>query len=244
MIISSRIVIFALVLFLVGCSSGYKSNPDSISGSGLVGINGIKSDFPSKSSKSSKDLKYNELTFSFKDCMPYVHTARSQGDIPPSLKFIKDISQTIFSCEYFRGRPMRYYKSFGPKLKINGNVVYSGWGYAITDNPNALSGLLNAPNFADYYKGSGDIEVTIKEEPISMNRYSRAFRTYFVRVNDRYFSAQNVAALGILNFLKDGQSYRLFLWIQDRSLTRYEVTRRFRALISIVPIPSISVAKM
>ncbi|HEC32720.1 MAG TPA: hypothetical protein ENI63_00480 [Candidatus Kaiserbacteria bacterium] len=236
MFISSRLIVFASVLFLVGCSSGYKSEPDQTSKSEIKLNNQEHGSLKEKS-------KYNELTFSFKDCMQYVHTTRGQGDIPPALGFIRDISQSIFSCEYFRGKPIRSYGVFGPKLKINGNVVYSGWGYAITDKPYTLSELLNAPNFAERYKSSGNIKVTVKEEPIfTENMYSRVFKTYFVRVSSQYFSTRNVAALGVFDFSRNRQDYRLFLWVQDHILTKYEVTKRFNALISIVSVPLIGVA--
>ena len=183
--------------------------------------------------------------FSFENCMPFIHATRKEGDVPPSLMFVQSVSQAIFSCEYFQGRPLRRYGNFGPRLKMKGRDVYAGWGYAITDKDNDFEGLLNTQDFTTFYRDLGNVRLHVNEGPLAVSGYGKALRTFFVEADGKYvFGTKTVAALGMLTFYKNKVGYRLFLWVQDHSLTRDEISKRFSDMMRLIVVPSTSIAEM
>ncbi|MEX0652118.1 MAG: hypothetical protein WD509_01575 [Candidatus Paceibacterota bacterium] len=182
--------------------------------------------------------------FAFIGCMPYVHTARGRRDIPPALSFVRHVSRDIFLCEYFRGNQLRRYGSFGPALKIKGNKIFAGWGYALSDNTEGLSELVNRVDFATFYT-SDSVEFEIVEKILSVGDTQGPFvRTFFVHVKNKYLPiTETVAVLGMLSFYEKKRKYRLFLWVQGYHLTKKEVSERFRGMVGNVIFPSMAIAE-
>ncbi|NQV93010.1 hypothetical protein HQ403_00750 [Candidatus Kaiserbacteria bacterium] len=174
-----------------------------------------------------------------------MHSTRVNGDVPPSLVFIQQVSQAIFSCEYFRGKPLRRYGNFGPQLKINGHKLFAGWGYAITDGSNSFTELINAQNFATFYKDFGKVKLNVNEGPLTVGDYDKKLRAFFVEVRSRYIiGTKTIAALGMFSFYKSKTKYRLFLWVQDYDLTRSEIAQRFGGMMELIVVPKTSIAEV
>jgi len=165
----------------------------------------------------------------------------SHEDTPQAVKFIRDIAGTIFSCEYFYGEKI---KVLGHVVRLNKRPVHAGYGYAVADSSAVINELITTSNLAFYYEDyAGQIDVRIEKRGVHVSELDRNFIVYFVKGRYLLFPQQLVAAFSTINFMQDGRTYTLFLWVQGSHLTHQGIIDRFKKALSIIRVPDVQGAK-
>lgn len=181
------------------------------------------------------------------DCSPYVLKAR-QEERPVMLEFVRELPHAIFSCQYWRGKPIRYFGNMGKKLKFrradgSKQVVYAGFGYALADLTKEVEELLTKVNVRESLGFSrGKFEVQVREDPTEIPGYGQT-RTFYVEVSGPYIRNRTIAALTVFDFPRLDVKFRTFLWVQAYSVTKASAARIFGYLLEGIEAPRVQQAQ-
>ncbi len=164
-------------------------------------------------------------------CMPAVRQVDS-AEMPELTQFIEEIASGLFSCEYFIGRPLRYFGSGGPKLKIRGRTLHAGAGYAIAETKAGTSSASDIGQVGKYYTLPKGFSIRAESGGILVGGQHTS--THFLYAQGPYVPERMIAALSFADFKWQGRTYRTYLWAQDFPLTKQEIASRFEYLKSLV----------
>lgn len=173
---------------------------------------------------------------SYENCMPLIRTGREvEDDALPAFEFIRAVSSRIFSCEYYRGLPM---KIFGRTIRVKKKPVRAGYGYALADKSSVARELLSPLNLLSYYEGhKKDIEVRIETRHSYLSTYDKTVMTYLVHGRSGIISWRVVGALSVIDFTRGGSDYTLFLWVHNSRLTPEDIVHRFEKILPNIIAP-------
>ncbi|MBI2618101.1 hypothetical protein HYW58_01480 [Candidatus Kaiserbacteria bacterium] len=173
---------------------------------------------------------------SYENCMPLVRTGREvPDDALPAFEFIRAVSSRIFSCEYYRGQPI---KVFGHAVHIKKKPVRAGYGYALADGSSVVKELLSSHNLLSYYEGEhAKIRVRVEKHHSHLSSYDKTVATYLVQGRNDILPWRTVGALSVVDFSKGGSEYTLFLWVHGARLSTKDIVERFEKILPNIIAP-------
>ncbi len=179
----------------------------------------------------------NDEVVVYESCMGEILNARDKElEVPHTIAFVKDLVGEMFSCENFRGAPVKF---FGKKVRIQGRSIHAGYGYALADRKQVISELLSKENFKGYYYDPrGRFKVSINRRLDYVRAYDRTVPTYIIVANVKYIGKRTIGALSVIDFSQEGRDYTAFLWIHGLGLTQEKIVSRFEKLLRFIASPS------